>query len=185
MNDWQDDKAWSDRFLVEIKRLLGEYLIGPAPQEEDAEHNTDLIVLRMDAVRVACRVRRHEYLAEYCHQFTIREGRPSGTKTELTKVIEGWGRYLFYGIADEAEQALATWALIDLNVFRLWFNRELVRNRGIVPGELCPNKDNSSTFRAFTFCELPSDLCVARQVGLEGSDVRSPVNGRVRDGMGF
>ena len=65
MSNWEQDKRWSDRFLPEIKRILGEHLIAEPPVEEDAERNTDLIVLRLDAVRIACRVRKFQYLALY------------------------------------------------------------------------------------------------------------------------
>ena len=59
--------------------------------KEDAERNTDLIVLKLDAVRIACRVRNHEYITRYGDEFTIRAERPSGVKTELAKIIDGWG----------------------------------------------------------------------------------------------
>jgi hypothetical protein len=104
---WQADKRWSDKFLRDIKRILGEHLIGEPPMEEDAERNTDLIVLRMDAVRIGCRVRKHKYRDSYQDEFTIRAGRPSGVKTELAKIIEGWGDYFFYGFSNEDETGLA------------------------------------------------------------------------------
>ena len=59
--DWQDDKKWSDRFIPFIKPILGLYLIGEATQEDDKNKNTDLIVFKMDAVRIACRIRRYSY----------------------------------------------------------------------------------------------------------------------------
>ena len=87
MNGWENDKSWSDKFLPEIKRHLGQTLISTAPIQEDQERNTDLIVLTMAPLRIACRIRRFDQFAPYGHQFTIREGRPSGAKTELTKII--------------------------------------------------------------------------------------------------
>jgi len=158
MNGWQDDKRWSDRFLPEIKRILGEHLIGEAATEEDQERNTDLIVLRMEPLRIACRVRRHEYLERYGDEFTIRENRPSGQKTELAKIIEGWGDYLFYGIASPGDQHLAKWTLIDLKVFRLWFARHIARHAGEMPGKQLANGDGSSLFRAFRFADGPDNL---------------------------
>ena len=157
MNGWQLDKRWSDKFLPEIKAILGVYLIDEPPIEEDRERNTDLMVLRMDAVRIACRVRKEKYLASYGDEFTIRAGRPSGYKTELAKIIEGWGNYFFYGFANENE--LVQWKLADLNVFRRWYNTELFYGRH--PGIKRNNRDNSSYFIAFKWCELPSDFIVA------------------------
>lgn len=150
-NGWKDNKTWSDRFLSEIKAILGVQLIGEPPVEEDEERNTDLIVLKMDAVRISCRVRRYVYYERYPGEFTIRAGLPSGMKTELTKIIEGWGDYFFYGFADEEEERLVAWRLGDLKAFRLWFNRQLAKNKGIVPGVSQINSDGSSDFIAFAW----------------------------------
>lgn len=163
MNNWQDDKRWSDRFIPEIKRILGLYLIGEPPAEEDAERNTDLIVLKMEAVRIACRIRRPEYFSKYPDDITIRTSRPSGTKTELAKLIEGFGDYFFYGFSDVEEQHLRAWKLCRLNAFRLWFNRYIVTNRGEIPGILKPNGDGSSDFRAFNANQIP-DFIMASEV---------------------
>jgi hypothetical protein len=158
---WQDDQRWSDRFLPEIKRILGEHLIGKAPDTEDIQRNTDLIVLKLDAVRIACRIRRFEYLGKFHDEFTIRAERPNGNKTELTKIIEGWGDYFFYGFSDQQEQYLSAWMLGNLNEFRLWFNRQISSNQGQMPGSFILNTDNSSRFRAFKIVELPSEFIVA------------------------
>lgn len=158
---WQNDKRWSDVFLPEIKRILGENLIAEPPIEEDTERNTDLIVLRLDAVRVGCRVRRAKYQEQYGHEFTIRAGRPSGVKTELAKIIEGWGDYFFYGFADEASSRLTRWLLGDLKVFRLWFNQQLFQCHGKCPGRSMANGDGSSSFRVFRRDELPDEFIVS------------------------
>lgn len=160
---WQENKAWADRFMPEVKRILGEHLIGGAPYEEDRDHNTDLIVLRLDPVRIACRIRRHKYLAQYANEFTIRAHTRYSTKTELAKIIEGWGDYMFYGFADDADRALAAWTLINLRPFRLWLATETCRRHGQLPGTERANSDGSSTLRAFRLAELPDDAIVARQ----------------------
>jgi len=153
MNQWQRDKRWSDRFLPEIKRHIGEHLIGEPPKEEDAERNTDLMVLRMDAVRIGCRIRKHKFLGPYGDQFTIRAGRPSGAKTELTKVIEGWGDYFFYGFSDPEERALSRWLLGDFRVFRVWHSRCLAAGRR--PWKRRDNHDRSSTFHSYHVADIP------------------------------
>jgi len=78
---------------------LGRILISEPPVEEDQERNTDLMVLRIDAIRVGCKIRKFEYLSSYGDEFTIRTGRPSRKKTELTKIIKGWGKYSPWGEA--------------------------------------------------------------------------------------
>lgn len=168
---WQADKRWSDKFLPEIKSILGVHLIGEPPIEEDAERNTDLMVLRMDAVRIGCRVRKHKYAASYPDDFTMRSGRPSGAKTELTKVIEGWGDYFFYGFSDPLEQSLAGWILGDLRVFRLWFATSLsAMAAGQAPGVHKINRDGSSSFRVFSVNDLPPEFIVGRSdSGMRGA----------------
>ncbi len=162
VNGWKVDKCWSDRFLPEIKQILGLYLIAEPPIEEDQERNTDLMVLRMDSIRVGCRVRKYQYFLKWPNDFTIRAGRPSGTKTELTKILEGWGRYLFYGFSDADELHLHAWRLIDLNIFRIWFNRAIVKlDKGELPGTSKDNSDGSSEFRAFNLKAMPDIIVYA------------------------
>jgi len=155
MTGWENGKRWSDRFLPEIKRILGEHLISEPPIEEDAVRNTDLTVLKLDAVRIACRVRSNSYLAGYADEFTIRAGRPSGVKSELAKIIEGWGNYFFYGFSDPLGERLSQWILCDLNAFRLWYNQYLMRNKGEPPGKNQFNGDGSSWFVAFKYSDIP------------------------------
>jgi hypothetical protein len=160
--DWKTDKRWSDKFLTEIKGALGVHLIGEPPVEEDTERNTDLMVLRMKAVRIAVRIRKNGYLHSYGSEFTIRVGRPSGIKTELTKVIEGWGDYFFYGFSDAEDCRLARWTLADLKVFRRTYNQMVLDSSpGMMPGTHKRNVDGSSSFVSFRWSEFPADLIVA------------------------
>jgi hypothetical protein len=168
MNGWEKDKRWSDKFLPEIKRVLGEHLIAEPPIEEDQKRNTDLIVLRMDAVRVACRVRKNVFLQNYGDEFTIRAGRPNSTKTELTKIVEGWGDYFFYGFADTYEEQLARWVLGDLGAFRLWFNQQLYRGNKF-ESQLKNNHDGSSFFLYVKVCDVPN--FVVAKAGYETSEI--------------
>ncbi len=142
--------------------MIGKHLLQIAPVEEDMNFNTDLIVLKMNSVRIACRVRRYKYLDSYSDQFTIRSGRPNGTKTELTKIIEGWGDFLFYGFCDEEEQSIPKWFLGDLKIFRLWFSRELVNHQ--YSWNKQKNKDNSSDFIGFYLLEMPVGFIIAQSM---------------------
>lgn len=162
---FDNDFDWQRALLPEVKRACATHLICEAPPEEDMKRNTDLIVLKMDTVRIAVRLRRHHYLHQrnYANEFTIRASRPrSGSDTELTKIVSGWGDYNFYGFASADGKSLAAWTLGDLNVFRLWFNRSIVRNGGKIPGASKPNSDGSSDFYAFTIADLPRDFVIAR-----------------------
>ena len=163
MPEYEDDARWSRRFLPELKRLIGEHLVAEASWEEDAKHNTDLIVLTLDQLRVACRVRRHRYWRDYGDQFTLRCSRPGGVKTELEKVMDGWGDYLLYGFADVEARTLHAWLLGDLRVFRRWWLQQCAHASGDrAPGQHRQNEDGSSSFRSFSVEALPPQFIVAR-----------------------
>jgi hypothetical protein len=147
-----------------MKQIVGTHLIGEAPADEDAQHNTDLVVLRLEAVRIACRVRNESYHHNYGDEFTIRSKRPNGVKTELAKIVEGWGDYVLYGFAPKNGTYMTAWGLGDLNVFRLWFGRQCVMYG--VPGSEQSNADGSSKFRAFKWASLPDNFIIAKhQIG--------------------
>lgn len=160
---WVNDKRWSDRFIPEIKCILGTHLIGEPHEDEDRNHNTDLITLKMDAVRIACRIRRFTYWPRYSGDFTIRSTRPSpNAKTELSKLLSGWGDYLFYGYSDATEHRLHAWRLCDLAVFREWF-QETLKSMGNddFPGKFECNRDGSSTFRTYKWDQMRPDFVIA------------------------
>jgi len=136
--NWKKDKKWSDRFITEIKAALGVHLIQEAPIEEDQERNTDLMVFSLGAIRVGCRIRRWGYLLKYPLDITIRSGRPSGQKTELAKILEGWGDYFFYGFSNEYEVNLAAWRILNVDGIRHYLQQ---RNISTID-----NHDGSSEF---------------------------------------
>lgn len=160
MNQYDADKRWSDRFIPRIGEIVGRKLLVPAPYVEDAFRNTDLMVLKMEGVRIGCRIRRNKYADKYGDEFTIRCGRPSGNKTELAKIVEGWGDYFFYGFSSADEKNIENWTLCDLNVFRLWLMRYMASHKGGIPGNAQRNTDGSSGFLAFKFADLPDDFIV-------------------------
>lgn len=111
------DRKWSDRFIPEIKRIVGPHLLSETPLEIDAKEAADLMVFTGRDLRIAARVRREGYAERYPFEFTIRAHRDSGAKTELAKIIEGWGDWMLYGHEGEGS-SLSVWWLIDLHAFR-------------------------------------------------------------------
>lgn len=173
LRDWRTDKGWADRFMPEAKRIIGEHLICEDPVE-DRLRNTDLMVgdrtFVLRGTRVGVRFRKGTYLADYAHQYTIRTERPlSGNETELTKIIKGYGDYFLYGIADERDESLACWVLIDLAEWRVWYQRELYA--GNHPGEERSNADGSAQFIAFDIADLPERAVLARREYKWSADV--------------
>jgi len=156
---WQQDKKWSDIFLPKIKMICGLYLTGEPPEEEDMERNTDLIVLNMMPLRIGCRIRRFSYFFKYKDDFTIRSDRPSKSKSELAKIIEGYGDYFFYGFSNHDETNLCAWKLCKFSVFRLWFMRKLAKGeKGFYTKH--KNIDDSSEFYSFKWNDLPPEFII-------------------------
>ena len=151
---YEEDKRQSDLYVPEIKSILGRYLVGVATTEQDQHEATDLIVLKVRQLRVACRVRNEKYLAKYGKQFTIRSERLlSGNKTELEKIKEGWGDWFFYGFGDKVR--LLQWFIGDLRIFRQWlstpFGKPLAKKR---------NHDFTSDFQAFELEKMPAEFLI-------------------------
>jgi len=120
------NRAWSDQFLPEIRRIVGPHLLVPSPLEVDREQAADLIVLRARDMAVAARVRRCGYADEYPYDvyFTVRSRLDNGCKTEMAKLMEGWGDWMFYGHAGLAPGSVDRWWLIDLHLWRERLLRE-------------------------------------------------------------
>jgi hypothetical protein len=125
MGKYEDNRTWSDRYIPTIRQIVGPHLLVPSPFEVDCAQATDLIVLRARDMRIACRVRRPGYLAKYPNQFTIRSHLDNGAETELQKIINGFGDWMFYGHAIDNESVIIeVWWLIDLAAFRAHLVRD-------------------------------------------------------------
>jgi len=171
---WQGDKGWADQFMPDIKSVLGRHLLGEASLTEDAKHATDLVVLQMKDLRIAVRMRRRKYAENqhYLGQFTIRTERRSGVKTELAKLIEGWGDYYFYGFEGLHDGQLGIWHLIDLKEFRLGYMRLLIKcERGTCPGEQIKNSDGGSSGCGFSYEWFLPSLVVASGCGINSDSM--------------
>lgn len=119
MNTFESDKQWSDQFIPQLKQIVGPLLLDVAPIDVDRNENTDLMVMTARAMRIACRVRRIEpnTKPEYMRQFTLRSHRTSGVKTEVEKVMEGFGDWMVYAWSQSGGW-LDPWVVIDLTEFR-------------------------------------------------------------------
>jgi hypothetical protein len=159
MTEWEQDKQETDPYLPMVKAICAAYILHEAPLEEDRDHNTDLMVLVADGLRIAVRLRRPWYYKEprYQGEFTIRDTRPSGNATEWEKILDGFGDYFFYGFRTEKPPHLWAFGLLDLRVFRTWVIA-FFQQWGKYPGRGgIPNPDGSSTFRAIEWQLVPLD----------------------------
>lgn len=147
---YQTDRTWSDHYIPAIKRIVGPHLLCESPLEVDQGQAADLILLRARDMMIACRMRRPGYAEQYGNQFTIRRSRDSGATTELRKIIDGFGDWMFYGHAvDESDyDTINPWYLIDLNAFRSHLITRTVRTHG--------RGRNPSDGTDFSWFDIPS-----------------------------
>lgn len=167
MNDWKADKLWSDRFIPEIRRIVGPYLLIPSSLVQDQQEAADLVVLKGQSMTIACRVRRPGFLPKYRDEFTIRCQRDNGSKTELEKITEGWGDWMFYAHSNEFQDGFALWWLLDLSIWRA----HLIRGKGQIQRGTTSNHDGTH-FAWFNITSFPIDppLVIACSEAVECAD---------------
>lgn len=162
MLDYTTNRIWSDQYLPEVKRQIGAHLLKVAPDDLDQQQATDLLMLDAKDMRVAVRIRRPGYHSRYPHEFTIRSKLPSGAPTELAKVVNGHGDWMFYGHASEDGHGLENWWLIDLKAFRAGLIRQAQNGYPIRHGD--KTNPDGSAFKWFDVRSFPAEppLVVAR-----------------------
>jgi hypothetical protein len=163
------DFAFENRMKSHVRHAIASALIRDADAIEDMKHNTDLIVFRLDKKRFGCRIRRNKYLYRlgYRWEFTIRSSRPSGAKTELAKILEGWGDYFFYGFSDRLETRLLLWTIGDLQIFRQAYPN--------VPKFECKNEEEGgSSFMIFQWDSFPGNFIKFRSEPIDIIDTTCP-----------
>jgi len=168
MPSYAADRSWSDGFIPEIKRIVGPRLLEPSALWQDAKEATDLIVLTARDMRIAARVRRPGY-SQYAHEFTIRERRDSGVETELSKIINGWGDWLFYGHASNNNRTFEKWMIVDLHAFRAGLIRD--GHAGVELKYESKKNGDGTHFKAFdtrSFPKHPPILIASNHSVVEG-----------------
>lgn len=161
MNFYSHNRHWSDQYLPEIKRIVGAHLIQEAPNELDWHQATDLLMFDARDTRIAARVRRPGYAERYPHQFTVRTASAGGGDTELKKIVNGHGDWMFYGHAD-ASGGIASWWILDLKAFRAGLIRHAHSGYPILYGD--KQNADGTRFKWFDIRSFPPEppLVVAR-----------------------
>jgi len=157
---YETNRQWSDGFIPAIRQIVGPHLIGVAPEVEDTQRATDLMILTARDVRIAARMRRPGYAQRFPYDFTIRSHRDDGCKTEMQKMIEGYGDWMFYGHGNYDGSSVDAFLLIDLAVWR----SALIR-RGYSAGwvGLASRRSNGDGTHFFVFDvrEFPPEMVIA------------------------
>lgn len=134
MSGYSSDRAYSDLFIPAIQRVVGPQMLVVSTDEEDRTQATDMTILKGKDLKIACRVRRRysptglDYLKNYGWQFTMRSKRDSGAETEVSKIVKGWGDWMFYGFAKaDGSYEFDRWFLINLAHWRAQMMRRELR----------------------------------------------------------
>jgi hypothetical protein len=142
---YQSDRAWSDRFIPAIKRIVGPHLLEPSSLKVDTQQAADLVVLTARNLTIAARVRRAHYAERFPFEFTLRAHRTSGARTELQKIIDRWGDWFLYGYAtNDTDPEIGRWMIVDLHSFRSSYARRI-----ITAGGMRKNTDGKTSFAWF------------------------------------
>ena len=168
-----ENRQWSDRFIPEMKRIIGPFLMETSSLTQDMMQATDLIILKARDFRVACRIRRPGFL-KYANEFTIRSFVPSGVHTELAKIVDGFGDWMFYGHSDQTETRIERWMLIDLSAWRAHMIR---RNKKQLVITIHDNSDGTK-FHAFDVSSFP--VCPSILIASSHTIPNQPNSGLIR-----
>lgn len=157
-----------------IYRILGRFVFQPASAELDQNQASDLVVVNLKRLQIACRVRRACYRrnVRYCGEFTIRVDRPSGAITELEKIQNGFCDWYFYGFQSHLdEKEISLWHLLDLDAFRA--HRQI---HGSHPHIRCTRLENfdGTHFYAYEIASFDGDPKLVIASGDELSSVMPP-----------
>lgn len=166
-SNYLENRKWSDLFIPQLKRELGEAFINIAPEYKDTQEATDLIVFGVGSLCFACRVRRFEYFERYKNQFTIRLKLPDYKKSELDKIVkEEFGDYYFYGFSNKYNNGsgFIKFIIFDLKIFREYLGY-LKRSDRKECWEKRSNVNNSPDFLAFKINCFPPEMIIKEHPG--------------------
>lgn len=155
---YRSDRAWSDRFIPAIRRIVGPHLLEPSSLKVDTQQAADLVVLTGRDLTIAARVRRPGYVDRHPYEFTLRAHRASGARTELQKIVDRWGDWLLYGHAiNDTDPEIGRWMIVDLHSFRSSYARRIITD-GM--SGMKKNTDGATAFawfdvRGFAQCRDP------------------------------
>ena len=152
--NYKQQRSWSDGFMPSVKSILGQAIISESTFEQDTEEAFDLIT--PSSKKIACRVRDYDKYKQYIQEFTIRSQSYHNRKTEIHKILEGYGDWMFYGFTQGKE--VKYWSIIDLDVFR--------NNHSIAYYKENKNYDGTK-FRAYALGTFPTNIIIKTNINIQ------------------
>ena len=153
--NYNQNRSWSDEFMPSVKSILGQVIIEASSFKQDTEEAFDLITLP-STKKIACRVRDYDKYSQYMDEFTVRSRSRYGKKTEIHKIAEGFGDWMFYGFGKNKK--VLKYSVIDLDIFRENLD-------SIAP----LNKKNwdGTEFSAFKLGLFPSNIIIKSNIDIQ------------------
>lgn len=151
--NFEEQFAWQDQKIEQVASILGKTFFIRSSFKQDVEEATDLIVLESANAKYAVRLRKYDvYGDKYINEFTIRNKTKYGNKTEIHKILNGFGDYMFYGWYDDISNKIKYWSILDLNIFRIEINELIIDATPNIK-----NKDGTGFF-SFNFNSFTNNL---------------------------
>lgn len=159
IRNFKKDKSFSDQFIPQVKKILGEYLITEATFSLDANEATDLLIMQAKDLRIACRIRRYGYYHKFPNEFTIRSIRDSGAKTEMEKITNGFSDYYLYGHASKCQTKVEHYFVLDMRRFR----SSLIRANDELKNKMYTKQKNTNenSFLCFDIRKFEPEMLIA------------------------
>lgn len=148
---WDGDqlKKWSDKFIPEVQSILGRHFIKISSLEQDMYENTDMLYCK--DLRFTYRARKFQDYLKFSDEITIRSYN-NGSKTELDKIVSGWGDIFFYCFSNENETALIKFIIADISKLRTYLHNSFWNRR--MPFKEISNSDGTKLI-AIKYAEIP------------------------------
>ena len=152
MSTYHDDIIYERRFVGELERIIECFIrekLGVKSdffilQDEHADWKeaTDFIACTDPPIRFGVRLRTHFYYLDEGTRYdvTIRWSRPSGVRTEIDKLRDGFVDYMIYGFMNEEGSKI---------IARCIYQPPHPWPDGLVPYRIIPNKNGDSDLGVF------------------------------------
>ena len=161
MADWVQLKKESDKYNPDIISILNKTFntnFKTSNTNDDMYHNCDFYSQEEDKepIKVSARIRDIKYFKLYGHQITIRQSVVSGNKSELTKIIEGYGDYILYAFGNPETNKIERYLVGDLNLLRTYLKSNNIN------GINKDNHDGLSSFVAIDVYDIGKDFVIVK-----------------------
>jgi hypothetical protein len=137
MGTFEQQFEWQAKFVDQVVGLVAPSIINVSSAHVDRNENGDFEISFPRNGTIGCRLRKPDQ-SRFVGDVTFRSHSRFGGKTEISKIIDGYGDFFFYGHVNE-QDVIWHWYLIDYTKLRALF----VRRPGLLRRDPICNRDGS------------------------------------------